>query len=189
MIAATVFLSILNQNGIAFGSKSKGKLSPWSYAIQCERKWKHSFLSVEDCPDSTTLARGVNPCPVSADIDRERWGNSTFYKRHTYRQLRGKRLSSSWGPTRASLKLSGYPNNNTPRGLRGAAIGLRLRRETQGSQAPDETIAVLRPGSRFMFVFHEYWNCLLETLLRHRKRRKYVTGNAKCVQNIIHDSS
>ena len=33
-------------NGIPFGSKSKGKLSPRSYPIQCERKWKHSFLSV-----------------------------------------------------------------------------------------------------------------------------------------------
>ena len=34
-------------NGISFGSKSKGKLSPRSYPIQCERKWKYSFLSVE----------------------------------------------------------------------------------------------------------------------------------------------
>ena len=33
--------------GIQFGSKSKGKLSPRSYPIQCERKWKYSFLSVE----------------------------------------------------------------------------------------------------------------------------------------------
>ena len=33
-------------NGIQFGSKSKGKLSPRSYPIQCERKWKYSFLSV-----------------------------------------------------------------------------------------------------------------------------------------------
>jgi len=33
-------------NGIPFDSKSKGKLSPLSYPIQCERKWKHSFLSV-----------------------------------------------------------------------------------------------------------------------------------------------
>ena len=32
-------------NGYPFGSKSKGKLSPRSYPIQCERKWKHSFLS------------------------------------------------------------------------------------------------------------------------------------------------
>ena len=31
--------------GIPFGSKSKGKLSPRSYSIQCERKWIHSFLS------------------------------------------------------------------------------------------------------------------------------------------------
>ena len=32
-------------NGIPFGSKSKGKLSPWSYPIQCERNWKYCFLS------------------------------------------------------------------------------------------------------------------------------------------------
>ena len=31
--------------GITFGSKSKGKLSPRSYPIQCERKWKYSFIS------------------------------------------------------------------------------------------------------------------------------------------------
>ena len=34
-------------NGIPFGSKSKGKLSPRSYPIQCERKWKYSFLSAD----------------------------------------------------------------------------------------------------------------------------------------------
>ena len=28
-------------NKIKFGSKSKGKLSPWSYSIQFERKWKY----------------------------------------------------------------------------------------------------------------------------------------------------
>ena len=33
-------------NGIPFGSKSDGILSPRSYPIQCERKWKYSFLSV-----------------------------------------------------------------------------------------------------------------------------------------------
>ena len=33
-------------NGIPFGSKSKGKLSPRSYPIRCERKMKYSFLSV-----------------------------------------------------------------------------------------------------------------------------------------------
>ena len=36
----------LEPNGIKFGSKSKGKLSPRSYPVQFERKWKHSFLSV-----------------------------------------------------------------------------------------------------------------------------------------------
>ena len=35
-------------NGFLFGSKSKGKLSPRSDPIQCERKLKHSFLSVID---------------------------------------------------------------------------------------------------------------------------------------------
>ena len=34
-------------NGILFGSKSKGKLSPRSYPIQFERNWKYSFLSVQ----------------------------------------------------------------------------------------------------------------------------------------------
>ena len=33
-------------NGNPFGSKSKGKLSPRSYLIRCERKWKYWFLSV-----------------------------------------------------------------------------------------------------------------------------------------------
>ena len=33
-------------NGTPFGSKSKGKLSPRSYPIQCEINWKCSFLSV-----------------------------------------------------------------------------------------------------------------------------------------------
>ena len=33
-------------NLIPFGSKSKGNLSSRSYPIQCERKWKYSFLSV-----------------------------------------------------------------------------------------------------------------------------------------------
>ena len=34
-------------NGIPFGSKSKWKLSSWSYPIQCEREWKYSFFSAE----------------------------------------------------------------------------------------------------------------------------------------------
>ena len=33
-------------NGILFGSKSKGKLSPRPYPILFERKWKYSFISV-----------------------------------------------------------------------------------------------------------------------------------------------
>ena len=33
-------------NGNPFGSKSKGKLSPRSFPIQFDRKWKYNFLSV-----------------------------------------------------------------------------------------------------------------------------------------------
>ena len=35
----------IEPTGIPFGSESKEKLSPRSYPIQCERKWKYSFLS------------------------------------------------------------------------------------------------------------------------------------------------
>ena len=35
-------------NGIPFGSKSKGELSPRSYPIQYERKRKYSFLSADN---------------------------------------------------------------------------------------------------------------------------------------------
>ena len=34
-------------NVIPFGLKSKGKTSPRSYPIQCESKWKYSFLSAQ----------------------------------------------------------------------------------------------------------------------------------------------
>ena len=37
---------IVMTNGILFGSKSKGKLSPRSHHIKFERKWKYSFVSV-----------------------------------------------------------------------------------------------------------------------------------------------
>ena len=46
-------------NEIPFGSKSKGKLSPRSYSIQCERKWKYSFLSVSK-PQLETTRRQNN---------------------------------------------------------------------------------------------------------------------------------
>ena len=46
MIVVTVFLSILNQMDFHLVQKSKGKLSPRSYPIQCERKWNTSFVSV-----------------------------------------------------------------------------------------------------------------------------------------------
>ena len=37
----------LNQMEFHLVRKSKGKLSPRSYPIHCERKWKYNFLSVE----------------------------------------------------------------------------------------------------------------------------------------------
>ena len=41
------FPSDFEPNGNPFGSKSKGKLSPRSYPIPCERKLKYSFLSIK----------------------------------------------------------------------------------------------------------------------------------------------
>ena len=40
------FILDFEPNGIPFGSKSKGKLSPPSYPINFERNWKYIFLSV-----------------------------------------------------------------------------------------------------------------------------------------------
>ena len=37
-------------NGFLLGSESKGKMSPRSYPIQCERNWKYSILSVARVP-------------------------------------------------------------------------------------------------------------------------------------------
>ena len=42
-------------NGIPFGSKLKEKLSPRSYPIQCESKWKYSFLSVRNKKNVNTF--------------------------------------------------------------------------------------------------------------------------------------
>ena len=43
--------------GIQFGSKSKGKLSTRSYPIQCERKWKHSFISEKESQHTVGVRR------------------------------------------------------------------------------------------------------------------------------------
>ena len=48
-------------NGIPFGSKLKGKLSPRSYPIQCERNWITSFLSALN----TFLVTLSEPCARS----------------------------------------------------------------------------------------------------------------------------
>ena len=52
----------LKPNGNLFGSKSKEKLSPRSYSIQFERKWKYSFLSVQ--PSERLLPLGIMCCPI-----------------------------------------------------------------------------------------------------------------------------
>ena len=42
------FPSDFEPNGIPFGSENRKKNgSPRSYPIQCERKWKYSFVSVK----------------------------------------------------------------------------------------------------------------------------------------------
>ena len=46
-------------NGIPFGLKLKGELSPRLYPIQCERKWKYSFLSVVYCGLYRLLANHI----------------------------------------------------------------------------------------------------------------------------------
>ena len=76
MIVVTVFLSIFEPNGLPFGSKSKGKLSPRSYPIQLEGKWKYSFLSVKGL-------RG--PQLGSSDVER-RWsaGQRMFFFQSGY---------------------------------------------------------------------------------------------------------
>ena len=60
-------------NGIPFGSKSKRKLSPRSYPIQCERKWKHSFLSViEHCSRVKDLGVSMSASgKITEQITRE----------------------------------------------------------------------------------------------------------------------
>ena len=45
-------------NGIKFGSKLKGKLSPRSYPIQLERKWNTSFLSAS-CRGASVSVRVI----------------------------------------------------------------------------------------------------------------------------------
>ena len=47
-----------------FGSKSKGKLSPRSYLIQFERKWKYSFLSEHTTHKQCVQSLGTSAGPV-----------------------------------------------------------------------------------------------------------------------------
>ena len=74
------FIFDFEPNKISFGRKSKGKLSPRSYPIQCERKWKYSFVSV----DRKITTNRLISCP------RE-WRLSDMMPRDW-------RLSASWSP-------------------------------------------------------------------------------------------
>ena len=47
-------------NGVPFGLKSNGKLSPRSYPIQCERKWKYSY-SVQEVNCVKNIFLGLCP--------------------------------------------------------------------------------------------------------------------------------
>ena len=60
-------------NGIPFVSKSKGKLSPRSYPIQCKRKWKYSFLS--ECMPLEKRSDAGNQFPVLVKL----YGSSFIY--------------------------------------------------------------------------------------------------------------
>ena len=77
MIVVTDFLSIL---------ESKGKLSPRSYAIHFERKWKYSFLTLRQKYQKSQESSGglswitnVNPGPskgwhtLSYDVSAQKW--------------------------------------------------------------------------------------------------------------------
>ena len=60
-------------NGNAFGSKLKGNLSPRSYPIQCERKWKYSFLSVDRKTATDRLASlGIRGGPIEGPPETPR---------------------------------------------------------------------------------------------------------------------
>ena len=58
------FLFDFKPNGNPFGSKSKGKLSPRSYPIQCERKWKYSFISVGLSIQEDSYIANKNVSPI-----------------------------------------------------------------------------------------------------------------------------
>ena len=78
-------------NGISFDSKSKGKLSPRSYPIQFERKWKHSFLSV---PTQEKQNRTAVRETSSASLGF----NCRSLKHHSTVVVRGLREDLSIGP-------------------------------------------------------------------------------------------
>ena len=67
-------------NEILFGSKLKGKLSPRSYPIQCERKWNTSFLSAADKCKLTMVYSDVSNVKIfaSANANNEIMGTEVI---------------------------------------------------------------------------------------------------------------
>ena len=76
-------------NGIPFGSKSKGKLSPRSFPIQCERKWKYSFLSVKG-PVFASAVPGFFQCKLLRSFLTERSNEDTVIEWLQYEIFLGK---------------------------------------------------------------------------------------------------
>ena len=84
-------------NGIVFSSKSKGKLSPLSYPMRCERKCKYSFLSTKYfsvptwvCWKMTAMKEGQ----WNSSSARLRQINSVYKNRHFLsRHYRSRKLT------------------------------------------------------------------------------------------------
>ena len=74
--------------GIPFGLKSKGKLSPRSYPIQCERKWKYSFLSVALSTLPRALCRLIQRCVTKLNGDGLGISENSEYEFSLYKRER-----------------------------------------------------------------------------------------------------
>ena len=80
-------------NALPFGYGSKGKLSPRSYPIQFERKWKYSFLSVDSI---------LKICAQN---------NLFRFDDKTYLQIGGALMGGCVSPMLANLFLSHHEKN------------------------------------------------------------------------------
>ena len=97
-------------NRIPFGSKSKGKLSPQSYPIQFERKWKYSFLSQVPLwnlfSDHEKISASWDACYGTTEIPHtlRQYGTLGFQGASTWSQYYREALSF-WKPARNKSSL------------------------------------------------------------------------------------